>query len=142
MTEQKDSYKTLFRLITIANIVFIILFEVRLIDYGYDFPQAAQTYQSWLSMQPISQLEVIAEWIGMPALGISIVAAIGLLFFRQWARWVFLISIIVMLICGLATRYPLLMTAELNFLDSMVSLFSGMVIALAYWSPIKENFKK
>lgn len=142
MTEHEDAYKKIFRFITIANIVFIILFEVHLIGYGHDFPQAAQEYQSWLSKQPMSQLEVIAEWIGMPALGASLIASIGLFFFRRWARLVFLVSIIVMLICGLPTKYPLLMTAEQNFFDSMVSLLSGLIFALAYWSPIKDNFKK
>jgi len=134
--------KIIFRLAISGYFIFAMLFLSYFINYGHNFPEQASIYLSWLGTQSMSQFEILAEWIGTISLGLSAIAAVGLFLLYQWARPTFAISIVLLFISGLPAKYPLLMTAEQNFFDSVASLFAGLIIALAYWSPIKDNLKK
>ena len=62
-----------------------------------------------------------------------LVAVIGLLFLRRWAAWLYLIIFFLTTLCGPFTG-PTVEHALVTSLSHVASVFSGMVIALAFFT--------
>jgi hypothetical protein len=84
------------------------------------------------------QLPDIFRWLWLVA---WFVAAGGMLFFLGWARLLFLswlvLSAFVVAVGGMQTQ-----TAAEGFLSDAGSVFDGMLVALAYFSSLKDRFSR
>lgn len=89
----------------------------------------------------VGEREIAVLALGVPALLLGILAAIGLYKFWPWART--LAFVVTVLGVGLS---PLVeVVVELGWVvmfSGAASLLWGAVLALAYFSPISENFVK
>lgn len=132
--------KQVFRLANLGYIASVGLYYVIALHGRQSFSPEAQHYAEWLSHVPMTRMEAFTTWLGIAALIVSLTAALALIFYYRPARSVYVISFLVMMFCGLFVRNPLLMTATLSFFDSTGSVAAGAIIALAYASPLKDNF--
>jgi hypothetical protein len=85
-------------------------------------------------------VQVGALWAQGAAGVTSVIGALGMVFFRQWALRIFTTAIVASVVCGLFMTTPALVTRIDVLLDTYTSVSGGMAIALAYWSPIKDKF--
>jgi hypothetical protein len=80
----------------------------------------------------------------LPTIGVRVlwlIASIGLLHFDNWARYLYVVLTAWALLA--AALYGIRVTAPLEAVfDLAVTLLDGMIIALAFLSPLKERFSR
>jgi len=68
-------------------------------------------------------------------------ASIGLFFFQNWARYLFLflhvVGLVLVLVGGFSVRGPLE-----NFFGALTAVLDGAILAMAYLSPLAAGFAK
>ncbi len=72
---------------------------------------------------------------------LGLLAAVGLCSFRTWGRVVFLIYFLTILILTLITG-PYVNTGWTVFVSNMSLAAEGMILALIYFSPLREEFEQ
>ncbi len=134
--------KHVFRFAIIAYLVFLGAFVIVGLRTIRGFPPEALHYVEWYAQIPMDRAEAITNRLGIASLIVSVISAIALLFYYRPARIGFFIAVLISEFCDLFIKNPLLTTGTLSVLDSMASFFSGAIIALAYFSPIKDHFSR
>lgn len=118
----------------IAGIIVMVLSEASL-------PFELQSYMSRQSDAPLSGQDLLALVIWVPAIVISLIAAIGMLFFWRPARVLALIGTLLALV-ALPFSEPFVATGLATLFNEGSSILWGMVLALAYWSPLAQRFAR
>jgi hypothetical protein len=68
-------------------------------------------------------------------------SVIGLFFFRRWARPLYLVTTILATLL-LPVSGPYVASGWSQMIDELGLIVSGVILALIYWSPLKELFKR
>ena len=118
----------------IVGIIVMMLTEASL-------PFELQRYVSRQAAEPFSGRDVIALVIWVPAMVISLIAAIGMFFFWRPARVLALIGTVLALV-ALPFSEPFVATGIATLFNEGSSLLWGVVLALAYWSPLAQRFAR
>ncbi len=71
----------------------------------------------------------------------NIVASLSLIFFRRWARFVFLVYVAFKLLC-FPFREPFVDVGQTILAFYFSSVIEGVILALIYYSPIREAFAR
>jgi hypothetical protein len=129
-----------FRFLLISYAIVLALGFTSIFFWTPNYPQEAVRYLAWYSKQPRDVVQASALWIDGAAGVTSVIGALGMVFFRQWALRIFTTAIVASVVCGLFMTTPALVTRIDVLLDTYTSVSGGMAIALAYWSPIKDKF--
>ena len=104
-------------------------------------PFELQSYASRQSDGPFSGQDILALIIWVPAMVISLIAAIGMFFFWRPARVLALIGTLLALV-ALPFSEPFVATGLATLFNEGSSILWGMVLALAYWSPLAQRFAR
>ena len=85
-----------------------------------------------------------APFVQHPAFYLSIAAAkllasVGLLFFAPWSRWL-LLAVIAVSLCSVPYSGVTVSAPLDGFIGSLAGLADGIVLALAFWSPIAQGW--
>lgn len=118
----------------IIGIIVMVLSEASL-------PFELQRYVSRQSAGPLSGRDLIVLVIWVPAMVISLIAAIGMFFFWRPARVLALIGTLLAL-AALPFSEPFVATGLATLFNEGASILWGMVLALAYWSPLAQRFAR
>ena len=118
----------------IVGIIVTVLSEASL-------PFELQSYASRQSDGPFSGQDILALIIWVPAMVISLIAAIGMFFFWRPARVLALIGTLLALV-ALPFSEPFVATGLATLFNEGSSILWGMALALAYWSPLAQRFAR
>jgi hypothetical protein len=121
---------------------FSVIYFVLLNAKSDEFPYQAELYQSWWASQPLSSFEQAFSYVGLVAWGLSLMAALVLLFKVRYARLVFAVSILAMLVAELSPKYPILVISFQGFLDSAATAAAGVILGVVYSVPESAYTKK
>lgn len=103
-------------------------------------PDTALAYMSWYALQAKSTPAWILGWIGLVAAAVSVICALAMIWFMRWARPVFAVSIVVLLVGELFLELPILKPSFEYFLDSLAGILSGCVVVFSYFSRAADSF--
>ena len=118
----------------IAGIIVMMLSETSL-------PFDLQRYVSRQSEGLFSGQDLLALIIWIPAMVVSLIAAIGMFLFWRPARVLALIGTLLAL-AALPFSEPFVATGLATLFNEGSSILWGMVLALAYWSPLAQRFAR
>lgn len=104
-------------------------------------PFELQQYVSTQAASPMSPRVVVAFAIWVPAVVMTLAAAVGMYFFWRPARALALIGTLLAL-AALPFHEPTVETGLAIFFNEGASILWGMVLALAYWSPLAQRFTR
>ena len=102
-------------------------------------PIMLQQYVFTQAASPMSARMLVAFLIWVPAVVITLVAAVGMYFFWRPARVLALIGTLLAL-AALPFYEPTVETGLAIFFNEGASILWGMVLAIAYWSPLAQRF--
>jgi len=129
-----------FRIILLLLIACMFLGGINVILSRHALPPELQTYEHSVAAADRASGRLALEGVISGGVILAyIVAIIGLYRFWSFARPLFVIVIIVGLILTLSFGPRIQTRPEASF-DDAVSVLEGVVIALLYWSPIREKF--
>ena len=96
-------------------------------------------YRKWAfySSHPLNY--TLINTLADPLLVMASISLLGLFFFWNFARYMFTFTIICQLLFSLMLPFVFNIPIE-NILGEIEYLLSGVIIALIYFSPIKEHF--
>lgn len=97
-------------------------------------------YETILIADRYAVIEVLTNVPFLIHTGLGILSAVGLILFRAWGRSVFLVYIVAQLIISVLTG-PHVDTGLTVFTGYVCSLVEGAIVALIYFSPVKDMFE-
>lgn len=118
----------------IIGIIIMMLSEASL-------PFELQRYVSQQAAGPMSARDLAAIVIWVPAMVVTLIAAIGMFLFWRPARVLALIGTVLALV-ALPFSEPFVATGLATLFNEGSSILWGMVLALAYWSPVAQRFAR
>lgn len=143
MTKATSLHTMIFRLILIIYVISLATVLIKIFFLGLgQLPEAALVYLQWWYQQPLSSIEQTTGWISLVAGISSIAGAIAMLFFMNWARALFAISILVLVATEAVLDLPVLITSIEAFLDSICSILAGGIIVFSYFTNLTNRFSK
>ena len=106
-----------------------------------NLPFELQRYVSQQAVGPMSARDLVAIVIWVPAMVITLIAAIGMFIFWRPARALALIGTLLAL-AALPFSEPFVATGLATLFNEGSSILWGMVLALVYWSPLAQRFAR
>ena len=106
-------------------------------------PLLAPELRAYLDRQagaPLTALDLIGTVAGLAFLGLAVAATVGLFRFRNWARRLFLLLTLFGFVPVVAMG-PTVETGAATALAEAATLLSGVILALVYWSPVRDRFE-
>ena len=131
--------ETGFRVILASSIAAGIVGIIVMVLSEASLPFELQRYVSRQSSEPLSGGHLVAIVIWVPAIVITLIAAIGMFFFWRPARVLALIGTLLAL-AALPFSEPFVATGLATLFNEGSSILWGMVLALAYWSLLAQRF--
>ena len=104
-------------------------------------PFELQQYVSSQAASPMSPRMIVGFVIWVPAVIITLAAAVGMYFFWRPARVLAVIGTLLAL-AALPFYEPTVETGLAIFFDEGASILWGVTLALAYWSPLAQRFAR
>jgi hypothetical protein len=136
-----------FRLLVVLNQFLIVAaIVVQEITDG-SLPPELRSYlgidESVLDTQIVSvtPLSDVPYWLGIVVILMGLAASIGLCLGKRWGRSLFVVTFVVALVTTLFTDFYL-NTGWTAFVSYLAGSTEGMIIALAYFSPVRRMFKR
>ncbi len=133
--------ETGFRVVLASSVAAAVVGIITMVLSEASLPFELQRYVSKQSAGPISARDLIMLVIWVPAMVLSLIAAIGMFFFWRPARMLALIGTLLAL-AAVPFSSPIVATGIATLFNEISSISWGMVLALAYWSPIATRFEK
>jgi hypothetical protein len=99
--------------------------------------------REWLaheSGQGLSKSYLINAGVGVIIIGSAIISSIGLFFFRNWAKWVYLVSTVSGYVL-LPFTGPTVEHAVTDTADELSIIVCGMILALAFFTDVVQGKK-
>jgi len=104
-----------------------------------ELPTEAISYAKWRISQPLDPVARIVTNVGILASLVSLVSAVGLLFWVAAVRWIFLGCILYMAAAELFLGLPVLVSGVQSFLNTLGSIAAGFIVALSYFSAVSPR---
>jgi hypothetical protein len=107
-------------------------------------PLLAPELRAYLDRQasaPLTAYDLIEMAVGLAFLGLAAATTVGLFRFKRWARRLFLVLTLFGFVPILAMG-PTVETGAATALAEAATLLSGIILALIYWSPVRDRFEK
>ncbi len=124
-----------------ATVSYVVWFFFPYISAGLANPlyleieQRAGEYAGFGALLPVHHPLYYGTWLGL-----WLIASVGLFFFQNWARHLFLILYVVgtllIPLSGFSAQGPME-----NFFGQIATVLDGAILALAYLSPLAQNFQ-
>jgi hypothetical protein len=122
------------RLFSVAFIVVEMGIYYSMFALDVYWPDQAVDYWEWQAAQPLNNIVAMLPYASLVLVGISMLSAVALLFRFYAARWVFVVSLAIILIIEGIVAFnvpPQLVGAE-YLLNEVALLLAGIVGALAF----------
>ena len=103
-------------------------------------PQPAQDYLQWFINQPLVGFPWLLNKLALVGMVGVFVSTVGLLLFYPAARYIYVVSVL-LLLPEQFTALPTLVTGWENILDNLAQLVIGLNIGLIYSLPGRNYFK-
>jgi len=131
--------ETGFRVILASSVVAGIIGIIVSMLSEASLPFELQQYVASQASEPMSPRMMVALVIWVPALVISLIGAMGMFIFWRPARMLALIGTLLAL-AALPFYVPIVETGLATLFSESSSILWGMVLAVAYWSPLAQRF--
>lgn len=89
----------------------------------------------------VTALSDVPYWLGIAVVLMGLIASIGLCYGQRWGRSLFFVTFATALLITPLTDFYL-NTGWTAFVSYLVGTTEGMIIALAYFSPVRRMFKE
>lgn len=129
-----------FRVILVSSVAAGIVGIIAMMLSEATLPFELQRYVSRQSSEPLSGGHLVAIVIWVPAMVITLIAAIGMFFFWRPGRVLALIGTLLAL-AALPFSEPFVATGLATLFNEGSSILWGMVLALVYWSSLSQRFE-
>ena len=129
------SPKMLLRIIIIAQWLMIFITVTAVFMTDQYLPTELKTYLATQDEMPLTA----TDWVFLITFGLSVISSIGMFFFWRLARDIYLVSS-VSLILLVPHLGPTVESGIVTMFDGLDMLLCGVVISLAYFSEIKNEF--
>jgi hypothetical protein len=104
-------------------------------------PPQAQQYFEWFVHQPHSDVSFFFNRLAFAGLVGLALSTIGLLFFWKPAKYIYVLSLLLVL-PDQAPAIPVLVTGFEHFLDNLVEIMVGLNIGLIFSQPVSSYFSR
>lgn len=132
--------ETGFRVVLVSSVAAAVVGIIVMVLSEATLPLELQRYLSRLYSEPFSGRAIIAAVIWVPGIVLSLIGAIGMFVFWRPGRILALIG--TLLAVGALPFYePIVTTGLATSFNEGSSILWGMVLALAYWSPLAQRFE-
>jgi hypothetical protein len=135
------SLKSTFRILVVTDLVLILLVAVVGLVSESSLPEPLRAFEQSRAEADMTTSEWIIVGVGVPLIVAIFVASFGLMFFWRNARSLFSVTTILALLV-VPFGGPYITTGFGSALESLSCGFTGFLLAIIYFSPIKEKFKK
>jgi len=133
--------ETGFRIVLVSSVAAGIIGIIIMVLSEASLPFELQRYASQQAAGPMSARDLVAIVIWVPAMVITLIAAIGMFFFWRPARVLALVGTLLAL-AALPFSEPFVATGLATLFNEGSSILWGMVLALAYWSSLAQRFAR
>jgi hypothetical protein len=134
-----DMNKRGFRLLVVSGWVLCVVAVVVVLSTRHSVPPEVENYIERQRSRPATTKEMIMLYADLVLLAVTVAISIGLFFFKRWARTLLLpiygLSFLLTPITPLFVE-----TGWSHLVFSLGDVLGGMIIALAYYSPISDLF--
>jgi nitrate reductase NapE component len=124
---------TLLRFFVLLEWAFLLISMKLSFALEHTLPEPLRDWIAADTDAEVSKADLIILFSIVPLLASALVGAIGLLFLKRWAAWVYLVSMVLGYLIVPFTG-PSVEHAIAYAVDEVSVVFSGMVIALAFFS--------
>lgn len=131
--------RAVFRIAVIAEWVLIVLALVTRVVFGQDLSPLAQQYEAGRQSRDLTVLETVGLWGAGLLLPVSIASSIGLLFFKRWARPLYLAVSLIFPVLFLYEG-PVLAVPVSTVVDRLSLIDSGFIIGVMWFSAVASEF--
>jgi hypothetical protein len=129
-----------FRLLVLFN---ALLIPAAMFVSSYDVRLLPPEQQAWLATRVnllSSPLQSIAGIVSFGAFVALCIGLVGMLAFQGWARWLTLVATIAIYI-PMPLSGTLVLSGFAYTMDSVAAILWGVLLAVAYWSPVAVEFE-
>jgi hypothetical protein len=116
----------------------VILLAGVTVVFAFELPLPAEL-DAYADRQEEGSSGALPIWwiVGIPVFVASIVASIGLWFFRRWARPLYALVILATIVMT-ASEGPVVQHALIGIFTEVSSLVAGATLGVAYFAPIED----
>ena len=127
----------IFQLLVISSTVFYIVwfFLPYLSGYLSDDESRLAEYSGYGAILPVHHVLYHSVWFGL-----WLISALGLFFFENWARHLYLALSLLSLVAAMFSGFVVHAPVDALFLNAII-LLDGAILAIAYLTPLAASFK-
>ena len=125
----------IYRAALIVSAVFFVMYWCAPWAYG----TLGGERQSLLSYNQFGAWFIFPEWFSWVFFIAVLVGYLGMFLFRWLGVWVFLGTLVINLLLSLTAGLSVITAVEVFVIDTS-TLLSGFILALVFYSPLKERF--
>jgi len=105
-------------------------------------PPLLQEYLEWEANRPLIPSDIVFAAVALVSIPLCLVASIGLFFFKNWARWLYLACSLLIYSMSFFTG-PTVEHGIAGVLDDLSVLLEGLILGLAFFGNVipKTNSK-
>lgn len=127
------SFKKVLRLAIVTKWLLVIFYIGTFSWFEKKLPEVLQEYLRWEMEQSLTNFEWMVSIVTLILLISLFVSSIGLFFFRRWAKRLFIVSSVVLLLPSFFLG-PLVDHAVSYSIDNLVSVILGFILAILFLS--------
>jgi hypothetical protein len=121
-----------FRLILALYLTFVVLAIIGHVVGAPNLPPPLREF-----VAAADKTTWMVSWFGIAYLIAASISCIGLLLFKNWARLLF---VVVTLVGSMPWDGPTVYPAMEYLFINLEFVLAGVIIALSFWSPVRERF--
>lgn len=129
------SQRTIFKLVIALQLVTTFLFFFIDAYFVDSLPVLLQDYLVWEEEQELTMFDSLFLLISLPIIAMYLAALVGLLFFKAWAKNLYVFSALVMMIVT-AFLGPTVEHAVVTAIGSIDSALFGLTVGFLYFSNV------
>ena len=104
-------------------------------------PIEIQSYMQWWYSQPNTEIQAFMANLGMFAMLLTSIGALGLLFLKKWGGYIFLVSVLILMGTEwLLPGFPPRSSLEIS-LNTIASVSAGCILAIVLLSKQLKTFE-
>jgi hypothetical protein len=139
--KEADMTRSIFRGLVIGYLILLVASVVTEFATESWLPEPLQAYLQTEEENELTAKEIIIVLVGLSMLLAEVVAVVGLCFFHNWSRWLFLGATVVWV---LLTSYagPYVLSGMAEAMNCLTVLLNGAILAIAWGAPIADMFER
>ncbi len=127
--------RTAFRIVVVAEWVVIVAGLVATFSLEGSLPPLLQEYLEWEANQPLITSDIVLLAVVLLPIPLCLISSIGLFFFKNWARWLYLACSLLIYSTSLFFG-PTVEHGVAGVIDDLSVVLEGFILGLAFFGNV------